>query len=228
DMGNAYGGIGQFSVYLDDGNMGAEIYGNLFVRAAGTESGGDASQAAIMHHGVQFSHIYNNIFVDTSVAFRFVDWRGTHGIQQEGWFLWLFDRNTDRLHESVQKMREVDFDSQLWRTHYAGTIWENLYTYASADKITQMQNMSDKDIRKEAAKTAPRDSNEVNGNLFVSVPHVTAGGSCNFHDNLTADLSIVRDPANTDWELTAEGLALAEAGCPGFEALPFPSMGRVD
>ncbi|MBO7404032.1 MAG: right-handed parallel beta-helix repeat-containing protein [Clostridia bacterium] len=228
DMGNDYGGIGQFSVYLDDGNMGAEIYGNLFVRAAGTESGGDASKAAIMHHGVQFSHIYNNIFVDTSVAFRFVDWRGTHGIQQEGWFLWLFDRNTDRLHESVQKMREVDFDSQLWRTHYAGTIWENLYTYASADKITQMQNMSDKDIRKEAAKTAPRDSNEVNGNLFVSIPHVTAGGSCNFHDNLTADLSIFRDPANNDWELTAEGLALAEAECPGFEAPPFPSMGRVD
>ncbi len=226
DMGNAYGGIGQFSVYLDDGNMGAEIYGNLFVRAAGIESDGGTSQAAVMHHGVQFSHIYNNIFADTSVAFRFVDWRGSHGIQQEGWFLWLFDRNADRLHESVQKMRAVDFDSQLWRTHYAGTIWENLYTYATSDKIAKMQSMSDKDIRKEAAKTAPKDSNEVNGNLFVSIPHITSGGSCNLHDNLEADPSLFKDPEHGDWELTAEGLELVGAECPGFEPLPFSSMGR--
>lgn len=226
DMGNAYGGIGQFSVYLDDGNMGAEIYGNLFVRAAGIESGKGTSQAAIMHHGVQFSHIYNNIFMDTSVAFRFVDWRGSHGARQEGWFLWLYDRNPDHLHESVQKMQEVDFDSELWREHYAGTIWENLYDYASSDRIGQVRAMSDKELLNEAAKNAPKDTNEVNGNLFVSIPHVTSGGSCNFHDNLEADPSIFRDPENGDWDLTEEGLRLAEAECPGFEPLPFSSMGR--
>ena len=228
DMGNAYGGIGQFSVYLDDGNMGAEIYGNLFVRAAGLESAGESSQAAIMHHGVQFSHIYNNIFADTSFAFRFVDWRGSHGISQEGWVLWLYDRNPDHLHESVQKMREVDFDSQLWRTHYKGTIWENLYDYASAEKITEMQAMSDKAVREEAARLAPSDTNEVNGNLFVSIPHITSGGSCNLHDNLKAAPSIFRDPENDDWELTAEGLAEAEAACPGFEPLPIFSIGCED
>ena len=123
-------------------------------------------------------------------------------------------------------MRAVDFDSQLWRTHYAGTIWENLYTYATSDKIARMQSMSDKDIRKEAAKTAPKDSNEVNGNLFVSIPHITSGGSCNLHDNFEADPSLFKDPEHGDWELTEEGLERIGAECPGFEPLPFSSMGR--
>ena len=84
----------------------------------------------------------------------------------------------------------------------------------------------DKDIRKEAAKTAPKDSNEMNGNLFVSIPHITSGGSCNFHDNLEADPSLFKDPEHNDWELTPEGLEFVGRECPGFEPLPFSSMGR--
>lgn len=225
DMGNEYGGIGQFSVYLDDGNMGAEIYGNLFVRAAGYEIGNGGSQAAIMHHGVQFSHIWNNIFADTPVAFRFVDWRGKKGERQDGWYLWLYDRNPDRLHESVQKMREVDFDSALWREHYAGTIWENLYDYASSDRLPEMQELNDRQARKKAAERAPEFTNEMDGNLFVNIPRETSGGLPAMHDNARADESVFRDPAGGDWNLTEAGLALVRESCPDFEPLPFDEMG---
>ncbi|MBR4206300.1 MAG: right-handed parallel beta-helix repeat-containing protein [Clostridia bacterium] len=228
DMGNEYGGIGQFSVYLDDGNMGAEIYGNLFVNAAGREEAGSrGSQAAIMHHGVQFSHIYNNIFVDTSTAFRFVDWKGANGDAQTGWILWLFDRDPKRLHESVQRMREVDFDSDLWRAHYAGTIWANLYDYASSEKIAEYSAMSDRDMQKTAAAVAPSNTNEFDNNLLVGVQTPTSGGSSNKHDNtILTSKDIFRDPENGDWTLTEEGLEKVRAGCPEFTPLPFSGMGR--
>ena len=228
DMGNAYGGVGQFSIFLDDGNMGAEIYGNLFVNAAGKEEpGSSGSQAAIMHHGAQFSHIYNNVFVDTSTAFRFVDWRGANGNAQTGWILWLFDRDPNRLHESVQRMREVNFDSELWRTHYAGTIWENLYDYATSEKIDEYTALSDKEMTKTAAAVAPADTNELDNNLFVSVRTPTSGGSCNKHDNLTLTAKdVFADPENGDWTLTEEGLSTVRSTCGEFVPLPLGEMGR--
>lgn len=59
---------GSCAIYLDDGTCGQEIYGNIFLRAAGGKFG------AVFVHGGHDNHVYNNIFIDCNIAMGHAPW----------------------------------------------------------------------------------------------------------------------------------------------------------
>ena len=89
----------------------------------------------------------------------------------------------------------------------------------------RMRDLNARQARKKAAEYAPEFTNEMDGNVFVSVPRETSGGLPAMHDNVRAEESIFRDPGAGDWNLTEEGLAFVRETCPDFEPLPFDEMG---
>ncbi len=149
NIGNGYGYTGQQSIYMDDGSMGAEIYSNIFVDAGGTAGN---EPAAIKSHGAQFANIHENIFVDTNTpnyyGFQDAAWGGSQ------WVLFLFNQGYHTFSPEIRKkLTDVDFTSTTWRNHYAGTIWNNLYTYA----VTYNASVS------------PANSNVVKNNVLVNM-----------------------------------------------------------
>ncbi len=216
DIGNQYAGAGQFGIYIDDGSMGAEIIGNLF---------SSIHDAAVMHHGAQFSLVSNNVFVDTPRGFRFVEWAGTAGIKQGDWVLFLYNAGQHGI-DAVQKMQSVDFDSDAWRTHYSGTRWEKLYDFVDSERIAEYTALSEDELTRKCRAIAPWKTNEASGNLFVAVNEPHAGDQVDWHDNFeSADLSLFVNATNDNYTLTEAGLALIRESCPDFDPLPFSEIG---
>ena len=221
DIGNPYGGIGQQSIFIDDGSNGAEIFGNIFLH-------GTADDAAIKTHGAQFSDMTNNVFINMPSAYLNAAWSESGGDAQLRWMLWLYDRHGDD-HNIIAKIDGNDFDNPTWHTRYDGTIWGQLYDYITEERIKEYGAMSDEDFRALALEKAPQRSNILSGNVFVNIHTENGfgytGNACTWENNYqTDDTGIFRD-FETDLSFTDEALAAIREVCPEFEQLPFAEMG---
>lgn len=222
DIGNPYDdSIGQQAIFIDDGNNGAEIYGNVFYRATVTS-------AAIKTHGAQFSHIYNNIFAEMPAAYQNSDWvgSGADGYQMR-WFQWLYDRYPANQHEILAKFNGNNADSELWRSHYAGTIWAQVYDYISDEKIAEYKAMSDTDFDALAHTAAPRSSNIMEGNIIISVAKPLSGGIATVENNLETPVGgALFKSYGEDFTLTDRGLSEVRKVYPDFKQIPFEKIGN--
>ena len=219
----------QSMIYIDDGSYGAEVHGNVFVRTIGDQS------RACNNHGSQHSDMRGNIFIDVGSAFVHHGWSEEDSPLQDTWILYLYDIYENGYGTS-QKLLNVDFDSELWREHYSGTIWEKLYDYVDSERIAAYAGLSYDEMLPIAKEIAPYASNVLSENVFVNVgrdedgnPYRMgwgAGVTCenNYDSN---DTSIFESYENDDFTLTKEGLAKVREVIPGFENVPFDEMGIV-
>lgn len=92
---------GSCAIYLDDGTCGQEIYGNIFVRAAGGNFG------AVFVHGGHDNRVYNNVFIDCKAAMRHVRW------DDNRWKEWV---NGDFWKERL--LNEVDITKPPYSNRY--------------------------------------------------------------------------------------------------------------
>lgn len=226
DIGNDYGGTGQFSIYIDDGSFGADIYRNLFVRASGKQYEGHGGQAAIMHHGVQFSHIHDNIFVDTAIGLRFAQWASDYEASiNDGWIKFLYDRINN--YDIIGRLRSVDFDSPVWHEHYRGTMFEKLYEYITEEKIREYSALNEDEFNILAKEKGPLKSNEMDNNVFVLVPDPATEGKSDLHDNLiTDDTSVFTDYEKGDFTFTEDGMKKVISAAPLFRMADYSCMGK--
>jgi hypothetical protein len=219
DIGNPYGGIGQQSIFIDDGNNGAEIYGNVFWR-------GTVDSAAIKTHGAQFSNMRNNIFIDMPSSYYNADWAGGTNRGQSRWFLWLYDKYAASNHGILNRLNDVDFDSELWRNHYESTIWGELYKYIDKNRIAEYSKITEKEeLDALAEKYAPRNSNALIGNVMVNIDKVYTGGSCEESNNYITDNTSIFKKFGEDFTLTEAALKEIRKIYPDFENIPFEKIG---
>ena len=234
DTGNdTHKECGVIMIYVDDGSVGAEIHGNVFARNSGA-SDKWSHDAAIFGNGAQFNDIKNNIFVDVRWTLSFAPWNLENGGDPDissGWFADLYNRYGTG-HNISERISAVGFDSDLWREHYRGTIWEQLYTYVDSERLQNYRELSDEEIFAIAEREAPRASNVIRDNLFVSVgldgqgdsirdPQVTA------INNYTGDTDMFVSYSDGDLNLSAEGLARLRGHIPDFEEIPLDNMGII-
>lgn len=227
DIGNAYQDGGQHAIYIDDGAPGAEIYGNLFTDAGGhrrpTDDSDIARGAPILLHSSQFNHIYNNVFVDSQGGVRFSSWSTVS--KQGEWLQSMYGRGK-KTKVSLETYTDVGYDSDLWRSHYAGTIWEKMYDCVTTERYAEFQPLTDKEVENKCRGLAPYLTNEVDGNVFVNILKPIAQHPVNDHDNFVSDdKAVFTDAEHGDYRLTAEGLALILETVPGFTELPLGEIG---
>ncbi len=218
DIGNPYGGIGQQSIFIDDGNNGALIHGNIFHK-------GTFDSAAIKTHGAQFSLMTNNIFLDMPAAYINEDWQG-NGVRgrQNQWFAVIYDKDEQFQHATLDRLAAADFDNEIWHARYDGTIWGQLYDYIDTEKIAAYADKTYEEILAIADKEAPVKSNVLNGNVLVNVQENYIGGRCDYENNHeTRDTAIFSDAAT--YQLTDEALANIRELYPSFEQIPFDKIG---
>ncbi len=212
EIGNAYGGSGQQGIYVDDGNAGALIYGNIFREAAGTDC---KEPGAVKTHGSQFTQVYNNIFIDTEYGYDGASWGGGLDNAQALWYRWLFDRVPDKPHNIIDRVVSANYDSQLWREHYEGTIWANMYDYINSDLIALYKNKTDAEMLQISKDEAPRYTNKLYNNVVINSKIAMQLWGKNYEETntVTADKSIfVKD--GSDYSLTEAGLASIQAEIP--------------
>ncbi len=218
DIGNLYGGIGQQSIFIDDGNNGAFIHGNIFDR-------GTYDTAAIKTHGAQFSHITGNIFVDMPACYQNSDWGGGSDGEQLRWFLWCYDKYDAGGHAIVNKITGNKFDSDIWRKQYTGTLWGQVYDYIDNERIAAYENLTRDELMAIAEESAPKRSNMLSGNIVVDVKNLYIGGVCLDLDNYITDDTGIFVDYGKDFTLTAEALKAVRQVLPGFENVPFDKIG---
>ncbi len=224
EVGSTYGGTGQQSVYVDDGNAGALIYNNIFKDAAGRKC---SEPAAVKTHGSQFSQVYNNIFIDTLYAYDGASWNGTGSVDnsQVLWYKWLYDRVPDKAHGIIDRVVSANFDSDIWRDHYKGTIWENMYEYINSSLIAKYKYMTDAELTQIAIEEAPRYTNKVHDNVMVDCKGTFQLWGKNFEEWNTAECESDIFVSETDLTLTEAGLAAIREQAPDFEPIDFASIG---
>ncbi len=232
DMGNVYDGVGTCCVYSDEGSVGAEIYGNLFVRAAGVPQETDRPEYPRFCILLgQFGHTHNNIFVDVPAVHRYGDWSDGTGRRQSRYILYLYSRGSKAGNNAKPRFYDIDFESDIWHAAYDGTIWGRLYECFSYELADQFAELDDDAAWRKAASMAPYQTNETDHNLLVNVRDIVNEPdnyrlSLKLHDNLEdGDPSLFVDYENGDYNLTEAGLALVRESCPGFEPLPLDQIG---
>ncbi len=218
DIGNPYGGIGQQSIFIDDGNNGAWIYGNVFDK-------GTYDSAAIKTHGAQFSHMTGNIFVDMPSCYYNADWGGGSDGGQTRWFLWCYDKYDDGGHAIVEKITKYNFDSDAYHKQYDGTLWGQLYNYVDNERIEAYKDLTRDELLTMAETDAPRRSNMLSGNIVVAVDQLYTGGVCLELDNYITDDTGIFVAYGKDFTLTEEALREVRKTLPGFENVPFDKIG---
>ena len=227
DIGNELNlEMGQKMIYVDDGSIGAIIRGNIFERSVG-----DYNTAAINLHGAQFCDITGNMFVDLDVGFTNWGWttdeNGEHPEVQDRWFLNIYDRDGSG-HGIPQLLLDVGFDSEIWREHYRGTIFENLYDYIDSERIEQYSLLSNDEMLALARECAPSGTNRLAGNVFVNVNeqyHMMWGADLTEYDNITESTDIFESYGDRKLGLTDDGLSRIRTKIPDFPDIPFCEMG---
>ncbi|MDY4976083.1 MAG: right-handed parallel beta-helix repeat-containing protein, partial [Clostridia bacterium] len=156
-VGSKYSEGWSQSIFFDDGNSGAEIYGNIFYRGTLTmDKGAQMNRSfAVKTNGGQFFHVYNNIFVDMPSALQFQSWNttGFDSSKQVRYIVYnndtaltksgdniTFDKtaNYDTGSSQWKKFTDVGFNDGIWAEHYKGTIWEpifSIFTQENHDKL---------------------------------------------------------------------------------------------
>lgn len=227
DIGHALEGVGNFALYADDGSMGPDLYGNLFVDAGGHPHDPpykDYWRVPVFFNGTQFGHVHGNVFVDSEEGFRLGSWNTNNGSKQGKWIRFLFDyADEDR---TPERFAEVNGTSDIWKEHYAGTIWSNIYDYYTVERYEEYQSKDEGGRARMAQTIAPFNTNEVNDNVFVAMTKQAIEGPVSQHDNYeTDDKSVFVDYEGGNYAFTEEAMALIREACPGFEALPLSEIG---
>lgn len=240
DIGNPYGSVGttavgQQAIHIDDGHTGWEIYGNVFWNGAiDFPEDEDIQNAAVWTHASQFSHIYNNIIIGYPYAYKNVEWETVNvdGLEYEwDWMRFIYTT-------ASQSMLDYGVDSELWREHYEGTIWEQTYDYVTNEWLTAGYNSMTEEEFKQYVKDnkwAPVASNVIDENVFVDdmlYPHddMTNSekdniGSCTQSDNYATDDTSIFKSFGEDFALTDEALVQIREVIPDFENIPFDKIG---
>ena len=228
DMGNAYGGYGQQSVFWDDGAPGPDMFGNIFYRGTLTaDQGGTTNNHsyAIKTHGGQFSRITNNIIVDAPTAYLNQTWGD--------WYEWVYDLEIStktRDHDVwANQMLPSNFDSDAWKNHYKDTQWSFLNQYFNLADKAKLDAMSDSSkIQFVNEHKPPLATNTFDGNVVAKVDTVITGDS--IQDTKTyqiadGDLKSSFVDYGKDFKLTDAALAKVRETNPGFENIPTEKIG---
>ena len=228
DIGNAYGGYGQQSVFWDDGAPGPDMFGNIFYRGTLTADQGGTTgnhSYAIKTHGGQFSRISNNIIVDAPTAYLNQTWGD--------WYEWVYDLDIStktRDHDIwANQMLPTNFDSDAWKSHYKDTPWAFLNQYFNLADKAKLDAMSDSDkVSFVNEHKPPLTTNTFDGNVVAKVDTVVTGDS--IQDTKTykiadGDLNSSFVDYGKDFKLTDAALAKVRETIPGFENIPTEKIG---
>lgn len=245
DIGNSYGGIGQQSIFSDDGASMAYIYGNLFYRGTRTkEKGGTKNDSFVIKaNGAQFGLVKNNIFVDSPAAALFGSWTMDFNAspkKEDRWLLWVWDLYPDYTHNIWSKLTEqVDFFSPLWRDKYKSTQWAPIWNYLNKEDYAQACTLSKsgntKSLFELAYNKAPFNTNIFENNIGIKIDLKQNGqmfkengtGTNNLHiegKTLAGGEEIFKDWGG-DFEFTPEALEFIRKNIPDFEELPLKNIG---
>lgn len=226
DIGNPYGGIGQQSIFIDDGSIGAYIHDNVFERAT-------FDSAAVKAHGAQYSLIENNVFADMPAAMFNADWSDSSGVKQLRWWLWLYDRYPANAHEIWQKMTAVNFESDIWHEHYDGTIWECVWYDISSemhDKVNSPEYADDAALRELGLENAPYLTNRLTGNVYFNIAeteksgNIYNGGKVDYKDNAAVTESDFISYGE-NYALTDDALSRVRETIPDFRNIDMSKLG---
>ncbi len=241
DIGGFYRNV-QYSIYCDCGVAGPEIYGNLFVDAGGRtmeENYEDPYGKGVISLQ-QYTHVHNNVFVDSRFCFRYEDWSAGTRNRQTGWIMFLYNTGWNGKYgggmDIESRFREVDFENDAWKTAYAGTQWEDVLNFFSWEMADEFAALTDKQKWNKAAGMAPSRTNEVNDNILVHIDSMVTLNPNDQKDNLIYSLNAHEnifdgDPAwfvdydGGDFHFTEDALAAIRETCPNFEPLPLDEIG---
>ena len=246
DIGNKYGGIGQQSIFSDDGNTMPHIHHNIFYKGSSTtEMGGTTSNSfPIKAHGSQFGLIENNIIVDSPTAAMFQPWTTNNSTMlQDTWLLWVYDITDHSDHNIWAKITSnVDMFSETYREAYKDNHGAAFWDYIDPELYSTLQdlyasgNAGKSELNRLAKEHAPAYTNVFKNNVVIKVDYDKDGKA--FIDN-GVDINTYRadddllDSGNSmfteygnDFKLTAEGLAEIQKIIPGFENIPTELIGR--
>ncbi len=229
DIGNSYGGIGQQSVFCDDGAVMPYIYGNLFVNAS--DKSPDLG-SAIKANGAQFGVVKNNVFVDSPHAAFFQPWSDWERdpVHQDVWLQTIYDL-TDWYEPNMiwPKITEnADIFSDTWRDHYRNTQWESLWRYVSQEGYVKAKTLAasgDNEAMSDFLyENAPSQTNLFDGNVCVNIGEMFLENGTK-GTNIETGTGIFKDYANGDFSLTPNGIELIRRTIPDFEPLPLSEIG---
>lgn len=222
----------QFAIYCDNGATGPEVYGNLFVDAAGFEAPDtDRSRKGVMAM-TQFTHFYNNVAVSAPLLFRYDDWNDGSGSRQTAWVARNYGFNLSNKYggSTTNFFLEVDFTGGIWKQKYGDTFWGGIFDLFDLETLAEFQTITDeKKAKNKAGGIAPARTNVIENNVLVDIGALANDGNMlapGQHDNLLdGGLSLFTDPENGDYSFTQEGLARVLESCPGFVELPLDEIG---
>ena len=241
DIGNTYGGVGQQSIFLDDGTSMPIISGNLFLRASSTTS---PQTAAINSNGGQYGIIDHNIFVDLPYAVTLGSWTSNWDrvpLREDGWIFRVYGLGIDWAPDIWNKLTvETDFFSSTWRNHYRQTHWAPLWDYLSPAGHRAFWRLAG-DLKPGEMPTldrhpalfnwtykhAPSLTNRLENNIGVKIAgdDFWWGGNARASNNFVLDTDVFVDYANGDYRLSAQGLEKIRELIPDFPNFP---MERID
>ncbi|MDY4976758.1 MAG: S-layer homology domain-containing protein, partial [Clostridia bacterium] len=252
DMGSDYNlGIGQQSVFWDDGASGPDMYGNVFYRGSRTtEMGGIPNRNYVVKtNGGQFSNIHNNLFIDAPTAVYFQNWnyavpafgnKALPGRKQGRWFAYVQDMIEGTNYMWNRLVVDTDFESDTFKSHYQDTLWAPFWNHMNSEiheQAVRLHQAGDTEgLYNLAVQYAPENSNVFENNVTVKVdtdllPHMNTSSSD--EDNYNLDEAVLPSGeamfANygTDFTLTKAGLAEIQKNLPDFEDIPFDKMGLL-
>ena len=242
DIGNRYGGIGQQSIFSDDGNTMPYIHHNIFYRGTTTtEMGGEISNSfPIKAHGSQFGLIENNIIVDAPTAALFQPWTtDSKNMIQDTWWLWVYDISSSDHNIWTKLTNNVDMFGDLYRETYkdnnGAPFWDSVdpELYDLVHELSLAKNNTE--LRRLSREHAPSYTNIFKNNVVVKVDFDNGGKA--FIDNgvdintYRADDDILESGKSMfaeygkDFKLTDEGLAEIRKTIPEFENIPTELIG---
>lgn len=248
-IGSKYSEGWSQSIFFDDGNSGAEIYGNIFYRGTLTMDKGATTgrSFAVKTNGGQFFDVHDNIFIDMPSALQFQSWSNRSAVgAQERYISYNNDVviNGDFTIAAGTANQRSDFTSVgfqdgIWAEHYEGTIWEPIFDLFTDEVYNTLQGYLQSGnglaARDYVDTIAPKQTNNFYDNVAVQIAneHITVQSN---NENLgtnyvNADITtsggdpLFVDYDNEDFQLTAEGLAEVRQTITGFENIDTSKIG---
>ncbi|MDY4977020.1 MAG: right-handed parallel beta-helix repeat-containing protein, partial [Clostridia bacterium] len=239
NMGNPHGGVGQQSIFYDDGATGPYAYGNIFYRGSLTANeipSNSNNYSAVKTNGGRYGVFENNVFVESYGAVYFQPWNSP----ANRWWKYVNDVYSSGSANMFQKMTAVDFFGDTWKTYYKDTQWAPLWEHFDEESHLQAQTFfiagNTAALDELAAKKENGASNVFQNNVVVNVtiPQNSGEGftgngiGSNTYrknsDKLSSGASIFTEYGK-DFSLTEEGLREVKKTIPAFENIPTDQIG---
>lgn len=238
NMGNPHGGVGQQSIFYDDGATGPYAYGNIFYRGSLTADeipSNSNNYSAVKTNGGRYGWFENNIFVESYGAVYFQPWNSP----ANRWWKYVNDVYTTNA-AMFKKLTDVNFFGDTWRNYYANSQWAPLWDHFDEESHAEAQSLftagNTAALDELAAQKENNATNQFKNNVVVNVtiPQNSQEGFTGngvgqntyraASDQLENGNSIFTQYGK-DFKLTAEGLAKVKETIPGFENIPTEQIG---